>query len=135
MKKAIFLLGFLALGACAHHQDVRPGANGVNTVMVRADEDDSGGRDALSQANHYCESIGKRPVILKEKSAYKGSLSEENYKTTRTVGKVASAVGGTVAVFGGRQERKLGQLGLLGGIGAGAVASDGYQHQMSFRCI
>lgn len=135
MKKTLLLLPFLFLAACAHHRDVRPGANGVNRVALKEDDADSSGSSAMAQANHYCESLGKRAVVLNEGSKYTGDMDEGTYKKTKTVARVASTMGGAVAVFGGKNERNVGRVALLGGLGADAAAGKGYSYQMKFRCV
>lgn len=132
MKK-IALLAVLFLASCAHHRDVRPGPDGVNYVIVKADEDE-GQQNALSQARDYCEEFKKSPVILEEKQEYTGKVDEETYNTGKSVSKVLKAVGGTTAVFGGTNEKKLGHVGILGGIGTDAALGKGYTVQMKFKC-
>lgn len=128
------LAGFLFLSACAHHRDVRPGPSGVHQVLFKVDEEGNGGREAMSQANHFCEQYGKQAVVLNEHTKYTGNMSESTYKTTKTAGKVATAVGGMAHIFGGEKERNAGGLVALGGIGANAMTSDGYSYKMRFRC-
>lgn len=140
MKKSNLFLNFMLMssifiiGACAHHHDVRPGASGVHRVVIPTDDPDKGNREAIDQANHYCDSIHKRAVFIDEKSNYTGSMSESDYKTAKTAAKVAQAVGGAGYVFGGNKERVAGGvLGVGGGIAQG-VLGNGYKVEMSFKC-
>ena len=60
MKQLLGLIGILLLlSACAHHRDVRPSADGIHKVVVRAEDTDEGSRDAIKQANHFCEERGR----------------------------------------------------------------------------
>ncbi len=130
-------LGIISLclvAACAHHRDVRPGAEGVHRVIVQTEETSDGSRDAISQANHYCKEYNKSAVILDEGAKYSGSMSESDYKTAKTAAKVAQAVGGAGYVFGGKNERSAGGIiGLGGGIADQAIGK-GYTVDMKFKC-
>lgn len=62
-------------------------------------------------------------------------MKEEDYKTAKTVAKVAQAAGGAVWVFGGKAEREAGGIvGLGGGIANGAIGN-GYSVDMKFKCL
>ena len=130
----------LALGmalfatACAHHRDVRPGADGVNRVVIQTDDTDEGGRNAIPQANHYCEQSNKHAAIIEEGSKYTGKMSEDSYRTGKTVSKVAQAVGGAGYVFGGKNERVAGGVVGLGGGIADSALGNGYTVDMKFKC-
>lgn len=120
--------------ACAHHRDVRPGADGLNKVVVSAEDADQGSHNALSQARHYCESKNKEAVIVDENSKYVGSMDESTYKNVKTGSKVASAVGGAGMVFGGKNEKNAGGLLAIGGVAGDAAAGNGYSYTMTFKC-
>ncbi len=140
MKNIFFklLLGgacTILMTACAHHKDVRPGTDGVHRVLVTAEDGEQGARNAISQANHFCAEQKKSAAFLEEKQAYNGSMKEEDYKTAKTVAKVAQAAGGAVWVFGGKAEREAGGIvGLGGGIANGAIGN-GYSVDMKFKCL
>lgn len=71
---------------------------------------------------------------MEEKKAYTGKMKEEDYRTGKTVSKVAQAVGGAAFVFGGKNESTAGGIvGLGGGIADGALGK-GYTFDMSFKC-
>lgn len=131
--KSVFIL--LLLSACAHHHDVRPSADGIHKVIFKTDDKDEGGRDALSQANNYCEEVEKkRAFIVDEISKYTGSMQEDNYKITKNVGKAATIIGGTTYGMGGKTESSVGGIVGLGGVTAGAIAGKGYTYEMKFKC-
>lgn len=134
IKYILSVLSLLFVAACAHHRDVRPGADGVHRVIVRAEETDEGSRDALSQANHYCKEYNKNAAILDEGAKYSGSMDESDYKTAKTAAKVAQAAGSAAYVFGGKNERNAGGIvGLGGGIADQAIGK-GYTVEMKFKC-
>lgn len=133
-------IGFFFLAACAHHRDVRPGADGLHRVTVEAEEQEDASRDALGQSEHYCHSIKKESaVVVNEKSTYIGSIDENTRKTLKRVSTAASLVGGTVAthgfVSGDRNAQNIGGATALGGA-AGETITGGknYRFEMTFRC-
>jgi hypothetical protein len=134
MKKFIFMIFLTFLFGCAHHRDVRPGSEGLHRVVVKAEQKDEGYRDAMSQANHFCEQQKKYAVIVDEKSSYTGSMNEDTYQKTKTASKIAQGVGGAAYVFGGRKESNAGGIVGLGGAIADGVAGQGYTFEMRFKC-
>lgn len=133
-------LYFMSLGACllvtgcAHHRDVRAGADGIHRVLVQAEDTESGSQDAIRQANHFCEERGLNAAFIDENKKYTGSMSESDYNTMKTAGKVAEAAGGAAWVFGGKRESNAGGIVGLGGGIARAAAGKGYTIEMKFKC-
>lgn len=136
MSKKIALLFLFAISvACAHHRDVRAGADGVHRVVVQSEDTDEGSRDAISQANHFCEQRGRSAAFVNEDKKYTGNMSESDYKNTKTAAKVAQAAGGAAWVFGGKNESAIGGIVGLGGGVADAAAGKGYTVEMRFKCM
>lgn len=135
MKKFL-VLPVLFLAACAHHHDVRPGAEGVHRVTLITDDTDAAGRDALSQAEDYCEKVqsGKHAAIVSENKRYTGTMDESSYNNAKTAAKVAKGVGGAAYVFGGRNESNAGGIVGLGGVVADGAIGKGYTVEMTFKC-
>ncbi len=129
------ILSLIMIG-CAHHRDVRPGADGINHVVVRAAEQESAERQAIDQANHYCkEELQKSAVFVNEESKYTGDMDEKTRKTVRNASKAAGVVGGSMGVFGGRSERQAGNvIGGAGAVGAIMTGDDAYTADMKFKC-
>lgn len=125
---------FLILGACAHHRDVRPGEDGLNKVVLMTQQKDFDGRDALSQAESYCETLKKRPVVVSETNQYVGSMDESTYNNVHTGAKVAQTVGAVGHVFGGEKESNVGGVVGLGGIATQGAIGNGYRYEMKFKC-
>ncbi len=110
------LLTLVFLSACATHELVRPGARGIHSVKVHADTPEITSSKALSQARSYCKEVEKTKAayILTERTSYKGSMSERNFRAAKTFGNAG--------------------LGLIG-LGANAMAADGgYNTKMTFTC-
>lgn len=126
----------LAFGlvGCATFKDVRPGENGVHRVSVKTDDPEDGSRDAIRQANNYCESKKKEAVFMNENSKYTGDMDEQNYKNAKRATTVAKSVGGAVWVFGGKKESALGGLAGIGGTAADEALGKGYSVEMQFKC-
>lgn len=122
------------LTSCAHHRDVRPGADGANKVVLLNETKNFDGGDALSQAEHYCKEIGKRPAIMTEVNQYVGSMDEQSYNNLKTGAKVAQTAGSMGYVFGGKKESDVGGVVGLGGVVADQVAGEGYRYEMTFKC-
>lgn len=124
----------LLLASCAHHRDVRAGADGIHRVVVKAEDGNEGARDAISQANHFCEQSNKTAAFINEEKKYTGDMKEENYKTAKTASKVAQGLGSAAWVFGGKNESNAGGIvGLGGSIARGAIG-EGYSVEMKFKC-
>ena len=116
MKKAFVLsLAVLGLASCAHHQDVRPGANGVHRVLIHTDDSEVGSQEAIRQANNYCD--------------------EKTYNQGKRISKVAQGIGGAAWVFGGKNESKAGGLVGMGGAVGDQALGKGYTVEMKFKCM
>lgn len=140
LNRRILIVGVLVLSGCAHHKDVRPGGDGIHRILVEAEEQEDASRDALSQAQHYCESIDKKTAaVINEKSTYIGSIDENTRKTVKQVSTAASMVGGVVAghgfISGDKGARDAGLVTQVGGAAGQAVTGGkNYRFEMTFRC-
>ncbi len=133
-NKFLILAAFFFLISCAHHKDVRPGADGVHKVVVVSEDTEKGTRNAISQAEHYCKESERHAAFINEDKKYTGDMSEEDYKKGKRIAKVAQAAGGAVWVFGGQQEKNLGGIVGLGGSVADQAIGKGYTVEMKFQC-
>lgn len=120
---------------CAHHRDVRPGADGINRVVIISEGNNGEGpRAALAQAEHYCKEFQKMPGIVTEKTTYTGTVDEDTYNNGKAVSRVLKTVGGATSVFGGKNERNAGGVGVLAGVGTDAALGNGYTTEIKFKC-
>jgi hypothetical protein len=128
-------LAFMILLGCSHYRDVRPGPDGLHLVIIKSEGKGDGSRDAIWQAQNYCQDNGKKSaVFLNEETKYVGSMNEDSYNKTKTAAKVAEAIGGAGYVFGGSKEKQAGGVvGLSGGI-ADSILGEGYSTEMKFKC-
>lgn len=127
------LSGGLLIG-CAHHRDVRPGADGIHRVVVRSDDNDEASRDAIDQANSYCDQQKKSAAFVNENKKYTGDMDEQSYKNAKRVSSVAKTVGGITHVLGGKNESAVGGVVGLGGIAADSALGKAYTVEMQFKC-
>ncbi len=136
MKTKWIVLGLsLFAVSCAHHRDVRPGADGVHRVVIYTDDTDEGSREAIRQANHFCkEKNGAYAAFIQEDQKYKGSMDEKTYNRAKTASKVAQGIGGAGYVFGGKNERTAGGLVGIGGGIADSALGNCYAVEMKFKC-
>lgn len=135
LKVLVLLLSSFALAHCAHHRDVRPGPNGINSVIIPAERSDGAYREARSQSEHYCEQFKKKPIVLKEGSQYKGPHDEKTYNKGKSAAKAAKVVG-TMAAFGGSSTVRNAGAGVgLAGAGGDAYLGEGYSYTLRFRCV
>lgn len=138
MNLSVILIGvlLLLLSACAHHRDVRPGADGTHRVALQTDDTDAATRDAIDQANHFCKSRNKGSIaaFVDEKQKYTGDMDEQTYKNSKRIAKAASAAGGAVWALGGKRESNAGGIVGLGGGVADGVLGKGYTVEMKFKC-
>lgn len=137
MKKlSVLALSVLVLSSCAHHRDVRPSADGINHVVVRAPTRESAERSAISQADHYCDQFDKHAGFVEEnKTQYTGSMDENTRETVRKASKAAQILGGAGTVAGRGDTRTGGEvLGTAGVIGGVMTSGNDYLADMRFKC-
>ena len=139
MKKVIIILAAIAavitLTSCAHHKDVRPGADGVHRVIIQTTGDESEKREAIDQANHFCKEQNKYAAFVTEEQKYTGQMDEKSYQNTKVASKVLKTVGSGAYVFGGSKEKNAGGIGVLAGQAADSAIGQGYTVDMKFKCM
>jgi hypothetical protein len=130
-------LGFLVvvgIVGCAHHKDVRPGAEGIHRVVIENEGTGEFARDALKQAQHYCKEQGQSAAVVSEEQKYVGDMDEKTYRNAKRVTSVAKTVGGAVWAMGAPRESNAGGVIGLGGAAGDSALGNAYQFQMSFKC-
>lgn len=134
---AASLLGFSAF-SCAHHRDVRGGADNVHSVTVRGTEKTSTERDAISQADDYCDQWDKRAGIVTQKSGYIGTTMDENTRdTVRKASTAAILLGGVGSAAADEPGARRGGnvVGAAGTVGAVMTGGENYETTMTFKCL
>jgi hypothetical protein len=125
---------FITLAACAHHRDVHPSDNGVHEAVIKTEDKGAGFRDAMSQAHHYCEQIGKKAYQVSESNEYVGGMDESSYNKGKTIARVAKVAGTAGYIFGGKSAAAIGGTAALGGIAGDAALGEGYEYRLRFTC-
>ena len=134
-KIVLFFLPFMLL-ACGHHRDVRPGHKGVHRVVVTSEEEEGGQRNAIEQANHFCEERYKKvAAVVKEKTKYVGDMDEDNYRVAKRTSKVLKHGGSSAWVFGDKKSSNAGQVAHGAGGVLDTATGKGYRTFMTFKCI
>lgn len=139
MKKtmiALLALTPVLFVSCAHHRDVRPGADGTNRVVVREQTQERAERDAIDQANHFCEQTNRHAAFVAEnKTQYTGTMDEGTRDTLRKASTAASVLGAVGSGAGEGGTRTGGNV-LWGAGTVGGIMTSGkdYLADMSFKC-
>ena len=61
-------------------------------------------------------------------------MSEAKYNNYKTASKVTSAVGSAGVLFGGKKQKDVGGVAMIGGEIADSAIGKGYRYTMKFRC-
>jgi len=131
----LFFSLILAAVGCQHFPDVRPMANGTHKVAFKTERKDEGYREAMSQAQSYCRSVkNANAVQVSETSEYSGDIDENIYNFAKTASKVATVIGVTGAIAGGKTESDVGSVTAVGGGVADTILGQGYQYTLEFQC-
>ncbi len=137
MKLNFCALAFLlTLISCASHEHVRAGADGIHHVLIRGTDKNLVERQAIKEAESFCDDRKLSPAFVTEDTKYTGSMDEKTHKTIQKISKAAAVGGGMMGVMGGEKEKSAGK----GIFGAGAVGSvfqddEAYTADMKFKCI
>lgn len=135
LRFGLIACGGLFVAACAHHPDVRAGADGVHRVVIASEDSEEGSREAIRQANSFCKERNMTPAFVNENAQYKGDINEKNYKMAKKASTAAKILGGTTYALGGKNESAAGGIVGLGGVVADGVLGKGYSVEMKFKCI
>ncbi|MCM2278356.1 MAG: hypothetical protein NDJ89_09800 [Oligoflexia bacterium] len=131
---AAFSFVFL-FASCAHHRDVRAGADGIHRVIVRGQDKEGAERSAISQAEHFCEQRKLAPAFMDEKTQYTGTMDEKTRDTVRKASSAAMVLGGVGGVAGSGATRTGGTvLGTAGTVGSIMTGGEDYTAEMRFKC-
>lgn len=135
MKNCILLLTLAFIASCASHEHVRPGADGIHRVIIRGEEKEEVERQAMSEANDFCDQYKKVAAYVGEETKYTGSVDESTHKTIKKASQAAMVGGSLMGMAGGKKESNVG-AGLfgLGAVGSATLDKDAYTADMKFKC-
>lgn len=136
IKNIILSSLIFIFGACAHHSDVRPNADGIHRISLQADFKDASDQssEAMKQANHYCKESGKQAFVVEEKCQYTGSMKESDYIAAKKAARAAEAVGDVLFGTNYGKHAKTGDTIGESGEAADDVIGKGYTYEMKFKC-
>ena len=129
------LLGFLA---CVG--DVRPGPNGLNSIILITDDKELGSRQMLRQAKRYCKKQRADLIILEETVLFVCEMEEQDYIRRKNLANAAQYIGSTHIDAGFEEESEaaveetikdvIGTAGAVTDIALG----DCYEQEIIFEC-
>ncbi|MFC0118354.1 hypothetical protein [Pseudoalteromonas xiamenensis] len=135
MRNTLVALSLCSLlAACAHHDDVRPSENNTHYVAVNSQQKEEGGREAMKQAKHYCESIKKQMYVINEEVVYQGSTPESEYLSNLKTADIVSNVGTVLWIFGDGRVDDAGGIAAITGESVKASMGKPYITKMHFKC-
>ncbi|MBD1582620.1 hypothetical protein [Pseudoalteromonas sp. S16_S37] len=121
------------LAACAHHDDVRPGES-KHYVVVKAVDRDQGMKEALGQAEHFCDKTKSSLVVLNEQVDYQGEKAEKDYLNNRSTAELVTDVSAWLWILGDGHVDDAGAIGTIAGIGTLEAMGAPYLVTVNFRC-
>ncbi|MBM4252525.1 MAG: hypothetical protein FJ146_11180 [Deltaproteobacteria bacterium] len=128
-------LMFLVIGACAHHDDVRPSTTGVHLVVTKGEEREVAYRSARAQAECYCDEFDKLPFIVSESTAFVGEGGEKEYLRQKRLANAAKVGGTAGAIFmPSKGLRAASGIATVAGQSGDAYLGEQYRIRVKFRC-
>ena len=138
MKKNPFLfIGILTSTVLGCVSDVRPGADGINSVLLITDDKTTGQRSALRQAKRWCKKEDLSFVIHEEIVSFVCDMDEADYVRAKQLAAAAQAAG-SVTSANAEEESNAETVGdILQASGAAAAAALGecYEIELLFECV
>ncbi|BBN83674.1 hypothetical protein PA25_36590 [Pseudoalteromonas sp. A25] len=123
----------LLLAACAHHEDVRPG-DSQHYVVVKSVDRNKGIKEALGQAEHFCEKSSNKLVVLNEKVEYRSEQAEKDYLDSRSTTEFVTEASAWLWVLGDGYVDDVAAVATLAGVGALESMGAPYLVTLNFRC-
>ena len=134
------LFTLLSLFACVG--DVRPGPNGINSIILITDDKEVASRQMLRQAKRYCKREDQRLVIHEETTLFVCDMDEDDYIRQKNIATAAQVVGNTDIdiSFEEDENESTPEDTFLDVIGAAGTAmdialGDCYELEMIFECV
>lgn len=132
-----WLLGatmFIAVGCVGN---VRPGPDGIHSVMLLTDDRDDGARMALRQAKRWCKRDKQDFVVHEEMVSFICDMDEADYIRAKQLAAAAQAAG-TVTSSSSDEDSNaetIGDILQAGGIAAEAALGECYEIEVLFECV
>ena len=134
---SLFIMGILTSTFMGCVGDVRPGADGINSVLIITDDKATGQRSALRQAKRWCKKEDQSFVVHEEIVSFVCDMDEADYVRAKQLAAAAQAAG-SVTSANAEEESNAETVGdILQASGAAAEAALGecYEIELLFECI
>jgi hypothetical protein len=117
--------------------DVRPGPDGIHSVMLLTADRDEGARAAIRQAKRWCKKDEQDFVIHEEMITFVCDMDEADYIRAKQLAAAAQAAG---SVTSGTAEESstaetVGDILQASGAAAEAALGDCYEVELIFECV
>ena len=135
------LFTLLTLFACVG--DVRPGPDGLNSIILVTDDKAAGSRQMLRQAKRYCKKEKQNMVVHKEETLFFCDMDEDAYIRQKNIADAAQFVGNTdIDVQFDDEETDESSVGdeIMDVVGTAGAAmdialGDCYEQELIFECV
>lgn len=135
--KRPFLLCVSLLGFTGCVGDVRPGPDGIHSVLLLTDDKAEGSRGALRQAKRWCKRDDQQFVIHEEITAFVCDMDEADYLRAQQLAAAAQAAGSVTSSSAEEDSRTetIGDILQTAGIAAEEALGDCYEIELLFECL
>ncbi|CAH9053247.1 hypothetical protein PSECIP111951_02509 [Pseudoalteromonas holothuriae] len=121
------------LAACAHHDDVRPGSN-KHYVVVKSVDRNKGIKEALGQAEHFCEKNDSKFIVINEKVDYQGEEPEKEYLDNHSTAEFVTEASTWLWILGDGYVDDVAAVTTLAGVAVLDSMGAPYVITVNFRC-
>ena len=117
--------------------DVRPGPDGIHSVMLLTDDRDDGARVALRQAKRWCKKKKQDFVVHEEMISFICDMDEADYIRARQLAAAAQAAGSVTSSTSDEDSNAetVGDILQAGGAAAEAALGECYEVELLFECV
>jgi len=132
-----WLIGITLLLTTACVGDVRPGPDGIHSVMMLTDDRDDGARAALRQAKRWCKKEKQDFVVHEEMITFICDMDEADYLRAKQLAAAAQAAGTVTSGTADEESNAetVGDILQAGGAAAEAALGDCYEVELIFECV
>lgn len=117
--------------------DVRPGPDGIHSVLLLTDDRDDGARAALRQAKRWCKQDKQDFVVHEEMISFVCDMDEADYIRARQLAAAAQAAGSVTSSTSDEDSNAetVGDILQAGGAAAQAALGECYEVEILFECV
>lgn len=117
--------------------DVRPGPDGIHSVMLLTDDRDNGARATLRQAKRWCKKDKQDFVVHEEMISFICDMDEADYIRARQLAAAAQAAGAVTSSTSddNSNAETVGDILQAGGAAAEVALGECYEVELIFECV